>query len=247
MTAASVLLLAVLDCINPSAIVVTLYLLSTAGPRVLAQVGVCVATILVTYRLLGVVRMLAVGSVAIRGCGPRWPAGLHPAEGPMRAWARCSCSTTWCSCCRRCPAVWASGVAAEPVAILASPERCDDRPRHAVVRCTHPARRPARRHGPGAREYDARHRRKSAHMSHAADAARHEREANRGRRLKSDRRNVRAADGARVSREDPGRVVRGVPRTHRLHALSRDQPGSGGTPRCRVPSDTHSRWRQGSR
>ena len=63
MTTASVLVLAVLDSINPSAIVVTLYLLSTAGSRALTQVGVYVATIFVTYLLLGVVMMLGIGAL----------------------------------------------------------------------------------------------------------------------------------------------------------------------------------------
>ena len=63
MTVAGVLVLAVLDCINPSAIVVTLYLLSTAGSRVLAQVSVYVATIFVTYLLLGVLMMLGIGAL----------------------------------------------------------------------------------------------------------------------------------------------------------------------------------------
>ena len=63
MTIAGVLFLAVLDSINPSAIVVTLYLLSTAGSRVLAQVSVYVATIFVTYLLLGVLMMLGIGAL----------------------------------------------------------------------------------------------------------------------------------------------------------------------------------------
>ncbi len=57
------LALAVLDSINPSAIVVTLYLLSTAGSRAFAQVGVYIATIFVTYLLLGVAMMVGIGAL----------------------------------------------------------------------------------------------------------------------------------------------------------------------------------------
>lgn len=63
MTVAGVLLLALLDSINPSAIVVTLYLLSTAGSRVLMQVGVYIATIFITYLLLGALMMLGIGAL----------------------------------------------------------------------------------------------------------------------------------------------------------------------------------------
>jgi cytochrome c biogenesis protein CcdA len=63
MTIAGVLFLALLDSINPSAIVVTLYLLSTAGSRALRQVTVYVATIFVTYLLLGVLMVLGLGVV----------------------------------------------------------------------------------------------------------------------------------------------------------------------------------------
>jgi hypothetical protein len=61
MTIAGVLLLAVIDSINPSAIVVTLYLLSTAKSRALVQVVVYVAAIFSTYLLLGVVMVLGIG------------------------------------------------------------------------------------------------------------------------------------------------------------------------------------------
>lgn len=63
MTTAGVLALAVLDSINPSAIVVTLYLLSTAGSRALAQVGVYIGTIFITYLPLGVVMTLGIGAL----------------------------------------------------------------------------------------------------------------------------------------------------------------------------------------
>jgi len=63
MTIAGVLLLAVIDSINPSAIVVTLYLLSTAGSRALAQVAVYVAAIFSTYLLLGVMMVLGIESL----------------------------------------------------------------------------------------------------------------------------------------------------------------------------------------
>jgi len=60
MTIPAVLLLALLDSINPSAIVVTLCLLSTAGSRALSQVTVYVGAIFSTYFLLGVMLMLGV-------------------------------------------------------------------------------------------------------------------------------------------------------------------------------------------
>lgn len=63
MTIAGVLVLAVLDSINPSALVVTLYLLSTAGSRALVQVGLYVGTIFIIYLLLGVVMMLGIGAL----------------------------------------------------------------------------------------------------------------------------------------------------------------------------------------
>lgn len=59
----SVLLLALADSINPSAIVVTLYLLSTAGPRALSQVSVYVGAIFVTYTLLGALLLLGIESL----------------------------------------------------------------------------------------------------------------------------------------------------------------------------------------
>lgn len=63
MTVVGVLALAVLDSINPSAIVVTLYLLSTAGSRALVQVGVYVGAIFITYLLLGVMLVLGIESL----------------------------------------------------------------------------------------------------------------------------------------------------------------------------------------
>jgi hypothetical protein len=63
MTVAGVLFLAVLDSINPSAIVVTLYLLSTAGSRALVQVSVYVGAIFITYFLLGVMLVLGIESL----------------------------------------------------------------------------------------------------------------------------------------------------------------------------------------
>jgi hypothetical protein len=63
MTIAGVLFLAVIDSINPSAIVVTLYLLSMAGSRALVQVAVYVGAIFVTYLLLGVMMMMGIESL----------------------------------------------------------------------------------------------------------------------------------------------------------------------------------------
>lgn len=63
MTIAGVLFLAVIDSINPSAIVVTLYLLSTAGSRALVQVVVYVGAIFITYLLLGVMMVLGIESL----------------------------------------------------------------------------------------------------------------------------------------------------------------------------------------
>ena len=63
MTIAGVLLLAVIDSINPSAIVVTLYLLSTAGSRALVQVAVYVGAIFITYLLLGLMMVLGLESL----------------------------------------------------------------------------------------------------------------------------------------------------------------------------------------
>ncbi len=60
MTIAGVLLLAVLDNINPSAIVVTLYLLSISKSRVLVHVGVYLGAIFVTYFALGALMLLGV-------------------------------------------------------------------------------------------------------------------------------------------------------------------------------------------
>lgn len=63
MTVVGVLLLAVVDSINPSAIVVTLYLLSTAGSRALTHVAVYIGAIFSTYLLLGVTMVLGVESL----------------------------------------------------------------------------------------------------------------------------------------------------------------------------------------
>lgn len=59
----SVLLLAVVDSINPSAIVVTLYLVSTSGARVILHVCTYVAAIFSTYLLLGVAMVLGLESL----------------------------------------------------------------------------------------------------------------------------------------------------------------------------------------
>ena len=63
MTIAGVLFLAVIDSINPSAILVTLYLLSMAGARALVQVAVYVGAIFITYLLLGVMLVLGIESL----------------------------------------------------------------------------------------------------------------------------------------------------------------------------------------
>lgn len=63
MTITAVLLLALLDSVNPSAIVVTLYLLSTSGSRALSQVGVYVAAVFSTYLMLGVTMLLGIESL----------------------------------------------------------------------------------------------------------------------------------------------------------------------------------------
>ena len=63
LTIAGVLVLAVIDSINPSAIVVTLYLLSIAGSRALVQVAVYVGTIFITYLTLGVIMVAGIGSL----------------------------------------------------------------------------------------------------------------------------------------------------------------------------------------
>jgi hypothetical protein len=62
-TVAAVLLLAVVDSINPSAIVVTLYLLARTGARVPVQVVVYVGAIFTTYLLLGVTMVLGIESL----------------------------------------------------------------------------------------------------------------------------------------------------------------------------------------
>jgi NADH:ubiquinone oxidoreductase subunit 6 (subunit J) len=64
MTIAGVLFLAVIDSINPSAIVVTLYLLSIARSRALVQVVVYVGAIFITYLLLG--GLMVLGTELIR-------------------------------------------------------------------------------------------------------------------------------------------------------------------------------------
>lgn len=63
MTIAGVLLLAAIDSINPSAIVVTLFLISTAGTRALVQVATYVGAIFVTYLLLGALMLVGVASL----------------------------------------------------------------------------------------------------------------------------------------------------------------------------------------
>ena len=63
MTIVGVLLLALVDSINPSAIVVTLLLLSTAGSRAHVQVPVYVGTIFTTYLLIGVLMVLGLGAL----------------------------------------------------------------------------------------------------------------------------------------------------------------------------------------
>jgi cytochrome c biogenesis protein CcdA len=60
MTIASLIVLAALDSINPSAIVVTLYLLSRAEASV--QVGVYITTIFVTYFTVGLLLILGIGA-----------------------------------------------------------------------------------------------------------------------------------------------------------------------------------------
>jgi cytochrome c biogenesis protein CcdA len=62
-TIAGVLLLALVDSINPSAIVVTLLLLSTAGSRAHVQVPVYVGTFFTTYLLIGVLMVLGLGAL----------------------------------------------------------------------------------------------------------------------------------------------------------------------------------------
>jgi cytochrome c biogenesis protein CcdA len=62
-TIVGVLLLALVDSINPSAIVVTLLLLSTAGSRAHVQVPVYVGTIFTTYLLIGVLMVLGLGAL----------------------------------------------------------------------------------------------------------------------------------------------------------------------------------------
>lgn len=63
MTVPGVLLLAVVDSINPSAIVVTLYLLSIAGSRALVRVAVYVGAIFITYLMLGAMMVLGIESL----------------------------------------------------------------------------------------------------------------------------------------------------------------------------------------
>ena len=63
MTIAGVLFLAVIDSINPSAIVVTLWLLSVARQQAAVQVVTYVGAIFVTYLLLGVLMVAGIGVV----------------------------------------------------------------------------------------------------------------------------------------------------------------------------------------
>jgi hypothetical protein len=60
MSVAGILFLAVIDSINPSAIVVTLSLLSVARSRVLVQVAVYIGAIFITYLLLGTMMVLGI-------------------------------------------------------------------------------------------------------------------------------------------------------------------------------------------
>ena len=77
MTIAGVLLLAVVDSINPSAIVVTLWLISVAREKAPGQVAAYVAAIFVTYLLLGAT-MVAGTCVLLSSLGDvlRRPPGL---------------------------------------------------------------------------------------------------------------------------------------------------------------------------
>lgn len=63
MISVGVLLLALMDSINPSAIVVTLYLLSSSQVQVIRRVGVYLSAIFVTYLTLGVVLTLGIDVV----------------------------------------------------------------------------------------------------------------------------------------------------------------------------------------
>lgn len=63
MTIAGVLFLAVIDSINPSAIVVTLWLLSVARGQAAIQVVTYVGAIFVTYLTLGVLMVAGIGAV----------------------------------------------------------------------------------------------------------------------------------------------------------------------------------------
>ena len=89
MTVAGVLFLAVIDSINPSAIVVTLYLLSMAGSRALVQVVVYVGAIFVTYLLLGVMMVLGIESLlpSLGGVLAVGPASSSRAWSGWRCWS----------------------------------------------------------------------------------------------------------------------------------------------------------------
>ena len=63
MTIAGVLFLALIDSINPSAIVVTLWLLSVAGKQAPVQVVTYVSAIFLTYFLLGALLVAGIGVV----------------------------------------------------------------------------------------------------------------------------------------------------------------------------------------
>lgn len=63
MTILSVVFLALIDSVNPSAIVVTLYLLSNARSRALVQVIVYISAIFLTYLLLGVLMVVGIGAL----------------------------------------------------------------------------------------------------------------------------------------------------------------------------------------
>ena len=77
MTTQAVLLLALLDSVNPSAIVVTLYLLANGGARAPVKVLVYVGAIFVTYSALGAALLLGIGALLPSLGGVlRMPAGL---------------------------------------------------------------------------------------------------------------------------------------------------------------------------
>ena len=77
MTIATVLAMAVIDSINPSAIVVTLALLSISESRAVVQVTIYVVAIFVTYFALGAMMLLGIDALLpFLGGVLRSPAGL---------------------------------------------------------------------------------------------------------------------------------------------------------------------------